>query len=597
LLCLAALYDTSAQYHEFKIPQTGRDYVDEIELAFYVWYGLWGSLAAAAFMLMFVQAGLAQALATRVERMLERRASLAVAFAACAVCVAALWFRGAVLLDQPVADDESTYLFEAQTLLQGRVINPLPPAHPMFQNQFVILNSRGWYGKYPIGHPLLLAIGEGTGVRSAVVPVLGALCVWLAFALGSRLFGRRRAALGACLLLLSPQFVWTLGTQLSQPSSALCMLLGAWAMVRLDADARLRWALLAGAAFGFGLLVRPMPTALFLGVALLHHLVKTKALDLPRPWRTRLLQLVVLAGCASLFALALLAVNRMQAGSPLSSGYETVHSSYGLFENEHGEMANSLGAALVRQNFWLFGWTLSLLFVPFARPSSPILFWGLLAAEYAYRLAVPKTVVSTTGPIYMFEIVPLLALASADGAVRAAEVLRRLGSERPRVWVLAFALASSLVALTGFVPVQLRPASRSSALRARVYQELAHRRAAYALVFADQLVNSQRGETWAYFPPNPSPSFDDEVLFVRKPKGPGSARGAYAFWRKLFPQRRAFVYADTLERGALLGELDPRPPSAEAALEDSLPPAAASGPSRGEATPGASAEPQLKPSL
>src|SRR5262249_52742149 len=160
-------------------------------------------------------------------------------------------------------------------------------------------------------------------------------------------------------------------------------------------------------------------------------------------------------------------------------------------------------------------------------------------------------------------IVPLLALASADGAVRAAGVLSKLGNERPRAWVLAFGMASSLVALTGFVPVQVRPASRSGALRARVYQQLAHQRVAYALVFADELVNSQRGETWAYFPPNPSPSFEDEVLFVRKPKGTGSARGAYAFWRKFFPERRAFVYADTLEHGALLGELDQRPPTAE----------------------------------
>ena len=571
MLCIALLFDTSVEYYDFTIPQAGADYVDEMELAFYVWYALWGSLATVSFMLALVYSGLAERLVARVERLFGRRPLLLVGLTACAVCVGALAFRSLVLLDQPIADDESTYVFEAQTLLQGRVVNPAPPVLALFWNQFLIVSPGGWYGKYPIGHPLLLAIGEALGARIAVVPVIGALTVLLAFALGCRSFGRARAALGACLLLLSPQFVLTMGTQLSQPSSALCMLLGAWALTRLDADGRPRWAALAGAAFGFGVLVRPMPGALFLCVALLHYLVKTRELGSARPWSARAQQLAAAAAGVSLFALAMVAINREQAGSALTSGYETVHHGYGLFENQHGEIANSLGGALVRQNFWLFGWSASLLFVAFARPAAPVLFWGMIAADYAYRVLVPKTVVSTMGPIYVFEIVPLLALATADGAVRAAEVLRRFGTQRPRAWVSAFTLAASLTALACFVPVQVRAASRAGNLRMRVWKQLERQHASYALVFADKLVSPDRRGSWAYYPPNPHPSIDDEIVFVRRPKGPGSARGAYAFWRKLFPQRRAFVFADTLEHGAVLRELDLQVPSPQASLEDLAP--------------------------
>ena len=47
---------------------------------------------------------------------------------------------------------------------------------------------------------------------------------------------------------------------------------------------------------------------------------------------------------------------------------------------------------------------------------------AMVIAEYAYRVVFPKTVVSATGPIYVTEIVPLLALASASGM---AEIKRR----------------------------------------------------------------------------------------------------------------------------------------------------------------------------
>lgn len=555
-LCLAALFDMGAQYEHFKIPQYGVDAVDTRELAFYLWYGVWGSAAVAAFAIAVVRAGLAQRVASLVERALHSPGRL-VAVAAIAVFGCAFAVRELVLLGEPVTDDESTYLFEAQTLLHGRVINPLPADRELFTNQFIILGSRGWYGKYPIGHPLVLALGEALKVRSLIIPLVGALALWLTFSIGQRLFERKRAALGAALLVVSPQFVFTHATLLSQPTSALCMLVGMWALLQ---DVRLRWPMLAGAAFGFMLLARPMPGALCAFAALAYELVPGSGPEPARALPTRVRRVLAMAPGLALGVLVIALCNKLQAGDPLTSGYKTVHHEYGLLGDPWGEIPSSLAGALVRQNFWLFGWTASLLFVPFARPRrGAVLFWGMIAADYAYRVLVPKVMVSTTGPIYVFECVPLLALATADGATRIEPLLRRLASAPARAWVAALGLCSIVVALVVFVPIELRAAHRSSELRARVYRLLAQRRAKRALVFADLLVNPSRAETWAYYPPCPSPTLDDDILFVRQPSPAAGPRAAWDIWHARFADRRAFAYADAGEHPFFF-ELSATPP-------------------------------------
>ena len=192
------------------------------------------------------------------------------AFIACIALftfAASLFFRRLVLLDQPVADDEATYRFIAQTLLTGRVTNPLPDDPAFFKNQFVVMNAHGWHGKYPIGHPLVLALGEAVGLVALIPPLVGALCVWLTHRVGSKLFDSRVAIAGTVLLFLSPHFVWTCGTLLSQPTLCLALLAG-MLLVLNDADRpRARNVLLAGFAFGFGILVRPLPGSLFALVA------------------------------------------------------------------------------------------------------------------------------------------------------------------------------------------------------------------------------------------------------------------------------------------------------------------------------------------
>lgn len=556
---IAALFDNGVEYRHFDIAQVGVQSIESNELAFYVWYALWGSLAVAFFALAGMQTGLPERLLYWTGRLLVRPWYV-VAIAAAAVVEFAIVLRNSLFLGHPIADDESTYAFIAQTLLQGRVINPLPPDPGFFQNQFVILNQHGWFGRYPIGHPMVLAIGEIIHARWLIVPLLGAASVLLTFAIGRRFFGDKAAALGACLLLVSPQFVFTHATQLSQPTSATAMLLGIWLLLRLHEEPRLRWALLAGAVWGFELLVRPMPGALFLVAALVGHIAHRFEASATA---TRIALWKVIAAAApgvALGACTLFVINQLQTGDPLTSGYGSTAKGYGgALRSVDGFISNSIAGAWVRQNFWLLGWTLSFALLPFARAKRDRwLFWGMLVAVYAYRVLVPKTVVSTTGPVYVFEAIPLFVLATADGARRVAGLLARVQVSRSQGWVASVMVAATLVALLAFVPVQMRTIIRSGTLRDRVYKKLESQGAHRALVFANTLVDPGWRMTWAYYPPNPAPTLDEDIIFVRHGGGPEGATLAYAFWRRHFADRRAFFFIDG-PQGAFFEELGAKP--------------------------------------
>ncbi|HEX7481657.1 MAG TPA: glycosyltransferase family 39 protein [Polyangiales bacterium] len=570
LLCGLAFVATGGAHHGFDLPQSAVSNIDERELAFFGWYALWGSLSTLCLTRALVLTRLPEALLAAFARA-TRSPARSAGFAAALMLCAALLARAYVLHEQPVTDDESTYAFEAQTLLHGRVLNPAPPDAALYWNQFIVVREHGWYGQYPVGHPLLLAAGEALHLRRLVVPLIGALTLLLSFAIGRRFFDAQRGLLAVLLLLASPQFVLTHATQLSQPSSTLCMLAGLWAVLHLVDEPRARWSALAGVAFGLGVLVRPMPGVLFVGVALLAGSV---ALWRRQPRPTLALSTRLLLSAAPGLALgagSLLWVNHAQSGAVATTGYLTLHGSYGAFSTNGQAIANSLGAALLRQSFWLFGWPCSLVFVPFARPrQNAWLLWGLVLADYAYRILVPKTVFATTGPIYVFEAVPLLALLTADGVRNALRRVEQAPRTRVRAQFASAMLAASVVGLLCFLPVQLRVLVTGSATRERVYQLLARAGAKRALVFANELVLAQRAVTWAYWPPNPSPSLDEELIFVRLPPGAHGLLAAYGFWQHHYPDRRAFLYRDTLG-GVRFAELTADQPPSQSATSDDLP--------------------------
>ncbi len=530
-LCVACFWAVGLAYGGFPIPQgVGVQDIHPAELVFSAWYLVLGIPA-----LFFATHALYGSRLPDAALGAARRAAVApdaVALAALAAAVLAFAVRALVIQFAPVADDESTYVFIARTLLEGRLANPAPEDAAFFGNQFVVLDSGAWYGKYPIGHPLVLAVGEALSARALVGPLLAAAALALTFAAGRIAFSRDVALLGAGLLLVSPQFLSTGATDLSQTTSGVCLLGALYALLRLDAGAGQRCAVLAGASLGFGVLARPMPGLLIAAVAGVWVLLRFQ----DEPWERQLRRLA--AGAAPLvgFGALLFAVQLFQTGDAARSTYDAAHGGHygGFFRLDW--IGASLAGALLRQNFWLFGWPLSFLFLPFARRDrGAALVWAMLLAVYAYRIAVPKTVVATTGPVYVAEAVPLLVLLTASGMRAAAQRFS------PRA-VAAVALAGIAISAVTFLPIQLRTLHRTGSAWQTANRLLDEAGAHHALIFANELVHPSSGRSWAYYPPNPSPDLSDERLFVRIPLSDDTPARVLDFWLRRFPERRAFVF-------------------------------------------------------
>lgn len=596
-LFLSGFYQLSDKYDGYRMVYgLGIEKVPAAELVFYLWYAFFGSAALVSLAAGLSWTRLPGAAVAGLRRAVARPRWFVLG-GALVLLAAILAFRFLVLQGAQVADDETTYRFIAQTLLRGRVVNPLPEDHAFFHNRFGVFNEAGWFGKYPVGHPALLAVGEAVGLRFLVTPAVTVLAFWLTFVAGTRLFGRKAALLATCLLLVSPQFAWTGATELSQPSIMMCTMAGMLSMLKIAETGRYRWHLAAGAAWGYAVLVRPLPGVLFLAVAVAVYL-------LWEPWRQwrdrpipRIARMLVSALPVALCGLLFLWINRQQTGSPIKAGYHLVHKDLGVFVFKEAVVWGSLAGAFLRQNFWLFGWPFSFLFVLFASGKTAeksvtepgegeeagveveaqavtgtakeqqttagadvpamILFWGLITADYLYRIIVPKTVVATTGPIYVAEIVPLLALATASGVLRVKQWLENAGVARAGTRVSALLMAAVVVAAVMFVPVQIQSIYRSSRSWLTPYRLLEAKNQQKALVFARFMVHPHTGLSWAYFPPTPSPTLDDPIIFAKTRSGKDALTKMVVFWQKRFPDRTAWLFKNN-DGNAVLTQIKKR---------------------------------------
>jgi len=547
VLACAAFYEAAILHGGYDLPAFGLKGMPLEELAFIAWYGLWGSAGVAAFAYVAYQAFGAR-LEVGFACVLDSRERTVAALCFAVFC-ASLLFRGLYLNGQAITDDESAYELNAHLLALGEVTTA-PPVHPDFlRNQFVVVDAQRFHGKYPMGHSLLLAPFALLGRVDLLGPCLAALTMALSYGVGRRFVGDRIAVLACVLLACSPHFIWTYGTLLSQTTNTACMLAAAFFHLRFSEDGRVSDGLALGSLLGFSVLVRPLPGGLVVAVLVIDGL--RVALQMGG-WKGVARWVRMMCPGLLLFGAALLACNYLQSGSPFSSGYAEVHGSYGAFKNESGELSNSIGVSVLRENVWLLGWPLSLVAVPFGRPRSRAgLFWSLIATSLAYRLIVPKTVVSTTGPIYLTEIVPWLCIASASGLARIRDGLARLSVAEPNRILASSLLGASVVALVCFVPVGLRAVGRASRARSELPDALAAAGAERAIVFANLMIRPELGWSWAYYPPNPWPDLRDDVLILRVPTGPDGLARARALWRERFADRPAFTFDPQRNDGRL----------------------------------------------
>jgi dolichyl-phosphate-mannose-protein mannosyltransferase len=490
---------------------------------------------------------------TALVRLGVRHAGVSCALLTALVFVSTLGVSRYVLGHAAITDDEHVYRFIAQTLRTGSLTAPSPGTDlDFFREQFVVLTPQVRYGKYPPGHPLLLAAGQVLGLETLVVPLLTALLVPGLYLVARAAFDRSTAVVAMLVFATSPQVLATGATLFSQPAAAACLMFALACLLGPARDGRRGQGrlLAAGAFLGYGVLVRPLPGVLFAVAALLWLL---------RPGagrsggRERLRASVMVALPLAAAALVLLLVNHGQTGRWLSSGYQAFHApnetGAGVGTGVGGNLAlevMSVTASFLRLSVWLTGWPGSLLFLMFARGGKDHgLLWSMIGAEWLYRLLSPKAGVGGAGPLYLFEVLPLLCLMVAQGLLVVARSRRpdeRIASPPAAAALL---VAGAVVNLCMFLPTKasdLRRMADAQLLPGRLIRE---RGVSNAVVFHNGVAPPWSGLSWAYFPPCNSPALDDDVLWMRID---GSDRERnLAFARQRFPGRSAWYYA--LDRG------------------------------------------------
>ncbi len=136
----------------------------------------------------------------------------------------------------------------------------------------------------------------------------------------------------------------------------------------------------------------------------------------------------------------------------------------------------------------------------------------------------------------------VLALLSAWGLFGLQARMKEWNITKTSKWLGSFVTAGVVTSLLMFVPVQLKSISAGVSKRQILMKKLEPQLYQDALVFVNHLVPSRSFATWAYTPPNPHPKLKETVLYVRLQYGIKGARRNFAFWKKHFPKRAAWVF-------------------------------------------------------
>jgi hypothetical protein len=211
------------------------------------------------------------------------------------------------------------------------------------------------------------------------------------------------------------------------------------------------------------------------------------------------------------------------SGNPLTTGYHTFGRITGMSFTLGALAAPApypslfeLGYTLARLNFWLFGWPVSLAFLPFVRRTREGL--ALLLAPIGVILLFAVTTVpsiNVVGPVHYAELIAPLVLVSASGIEELAQWVRtRLRTSAGRV--LALPIAATLCALVLYVPLYVGSLSAMATVARAPYDLVETARLDHAVVFVRSLGALDFPPwSWAYYPRNPSPDLADPVLYVR----------------------------------------------------------------------------------
>jgi hypothetical protein len=453
-----------------------------------------------------------------------------------------------IFRETEVTDDENTYDFQARTLVLGRVVNPPPPVRQSFTNNFIINDGRHWVGKYTLGHPLVIAIGIVLGNRYIVTIAISILTLLLLYLIGVELYGDKKISfLALGLGIVSPFFYCVSSSRLSHTTAAFFLTLFMYLFLRArrakGVQSGVIFSLLSGLALGYAFNVRSLTA---LGFALPFGFLLIA--DIYRRRTAVFLKAAMLtAGFTVMFVLTAW-YNLIVTGHFLRFPfhYYNINENLGFGVQGHTIFLalRNLVINIARLNSVFLGFPLSLLFLFLAifsrKEFGDRLLFGILGGIAVLHLFYFSPGVADLGPVYYYEMLIPLLLLTSRGIVFAHRVVAGR-FEKGGALVPSFIVLSCFFAFITFVPEQVLHITRLTQQIREPYEAVNAAKVHRAVV----MIKSRPIKGWVFGYRNPSPGFDDDVLFcVYADQGSNLAVANHFADRKLY----VLDYNDSLNR-------------------------------------------------
>jgi len=161
--------------------------------------------------------------------------------------------------------DEHSCLFLAECFRMGKWWVE-PHALSEFFDVVHVGNRDGkWFSVYPLGWPLIMALGIQWNMMDWTNPILTVLALILFFKVGKKLFGFSATLMGLGLMVITPYFAFTAGSYFSHSTCLLMIALFSYAYLKWGEAKKeshcMLWAGIAALAVGYGLTTRYLTMA------------------------------------------------------------------------------------------------------------------------------------------------------------------------------------------------------------------------------------------------------------------------------------------------------------------------------------------------
>lgn len=179
----------------------------------------------------------------------------------------------------PNSADEHAYLFQAQLFSQGRFYSEAHPKQEFFSPFYILTHNNNVFSLFPPGWPLVLSLGLRWGGAEWINPIIGGLTIFVLFAIGWMIGGRRYAWMSVGLLILSPFFLLNSASYFSHPACLMGVLLTIWFFMLWDRYEFAIYAVLAGIAASWAFSIREYTAFLLLivsGMSVIRHSIEKK---------------------------------------------------------------------------------------------------------------------------------------------------------------------------------------------------------------------------------------------------------------------------------------------------------------------------------